>query len=380
MIELNMEASHFIEDYFDKHPVLFRDALRSNFLSWDEVSEAIYIGESMTQGPRLNKGGFLDESKYIVNCGELGQVRRRLEKSILYDELRNGTTLVFNRMELTSYKVRLICKWISRFIGEHTVANGYIAFGEDESFGKHWDTHSVFAVQMMGRKRWLIYEPTHTLPLKHQRSTGKQSECPTEPYMDVIIEAGDILYLPRGWWHTAIPLKEETFHLAVGVHESTISDYIKYLANEIIGDFDTFRQTIPLGERRDIDLGLVASELARIVEDHDLLTNYNDRRRRNFREASKPNLQLHAFRSKFQLDTETKFLANTPIRSTTIDEKINGASLPPGRNLEKLHNFIFASTGAISYKELRACACEISTKEFESSVLKLLEIDVLEII
>ncbi|WP_321784016.1 JmjC domain-containing protein [Burkholderia pyrrocinia] len=380
MIELNMEVSHFIENYFDKHPVLFRDALRSNFLSWDEVSEAIYIGESMTQGPRLNKGGFLDESKYIVNCGELGQVRRRLEKSILYDELRNGTTLVFNRMELTSYKVRLICKWISRFIGEHTVANGYIAFGEDESFGKHWDTHSVFAVQMMGRKRWLIYEPTHTLPLKHQRSTGKQSECPTKPYMDVIIEAGDILYLPRGWWHTAIPLKEETFHLAVGVHESTISDYIKYLANEIIGDFDTFRQTIPLGERRDIDLGLVASELARIVEDHDLLTNYNDRRRRNFREASKPNLQLHAFRSKFQLDTETKFLANTPIRSTTIDEKINGASLPPGRNLEKLHNFIFASTGAISYKELRACACEISTKEFESSVLKLLEIDVLEII
>ncbi|WP_175823420.1 cupin domain-containing protein [Burkholderia sp. BCC0419] len=380
MIELNMEASHFVENYFDKHPVLFRDALRSNFLSWDEVSEAIYIGESMTQGPRLNKGGFLDESKYIVNCGELGQVRRRLEKSILYDELRNGTTLVFNRMELTSYKVRLICKWISRFIGEHTVANGYIAFGEDESFGKHWDTHSVFAVQMMGRKRWLIYEPTHALPLKHQRSTGKQSECPTEPYMDVTIDAGDILYLPRGWWHTAIPLKEETFHLAVGVHESTISDYIKYLANEIIGDFDTFRQTIPLGERRDIDLGLVASELARIVEDHNLLTNYNDRRRRNFREASKPNLQLHAFRSKFQLDTEAKFLANTPIRSTTIDEKINGAPLPLGRNLEKLHNFIFASTGAISYKELRACACEISTKEFESSILKLLEIDVLELI
>ncbi|WP_175771216.1 JmjC domain-containing protein [Burkholderia ambifaria] len=380
MIELNMKASHFVENYFDKRPILFRGALRNNFLSWEEVSEAIYIGESMTQGPRLNKGGFLDESKYIVNCGELGQVRRRLEKGILYDELRNGTTLVFNRMELTSYKVRLICKSISRFVGEHTVANGYIAFGEEESFGKHWDTHSVFAVQMMGRKRWLVYEPTHALPLKHQRSTGKQSECPAEPYMDVTIETGDILYLPRGWWHTAIPLNEETFHLAVGVHESTISDYIKYLANEIIGDFDVFRQTIPLGERRDIDLRLVANELARIVEDRNVLINYNDRRRRNFREASRPNLQLHAFRSKFQLDKEAKFLANTPLRSLAFDEGINGQSVPIGRNLERLHNFIFASTGAVSYKELRDCACEITSEEFDSLILKLLEVDVLELI
>ncbi|WP_082725038.1 JmjC domain-containing protein [Burkholderia sp. NRF60-BP8] len=380
MIELNMKANHFVENYFDKCPILFRDALRDNFLSWEEVSEAIYIGESMAQGPRLNKGGFLEESKYIINCGELGQVRRRLEKTILYNELRNGTTLVFNRMELTSYKVRLICKSISRFVGEHTVANGYIAFGEDESFGKHWDTHSVFAVQMMGRKRWLIYEPTHALPLKHQRSTGKQSECPAEPYMDVTIETGDVLYLPRGWWHTAIPLNEETFHLAVGVHESTISDYVKYVANEIIGDFDAFRQTIPLGQRPDIDLRLVASELARIVEDRDLLTNYNDRRRRNFREASKPNLQLHALRSKFHLDKEARFLVNTPIRNIAIDEKINGASIPYGRDFEELHKFIFASTGTISYKELRDFACEISTEELDSLILKLLEIDALELI
>lgn len=56
MIGLNMNASHFVENYFDKRPVLFREALRNNFLSWEEVSEAIYIGESMMQGPRLNQG------------------------------------------------------------------------------------------------------------------------------------------------------------------------------------------------------------------------------------------------------------------------------------------------------------------------------------
>ncbi|AFQ46493.1 cupin [Burkholderia cepacia] len=140
MTELNMNAGHFVENYFDERPVIFEEALRNNFLSWDEISEAIYICESVTQWPRLNRGGFFDESKYIENCGESGQVRRRLDKSALYDELCNGTTLVFNRMELASYKVRLIYKAISRFVGEHAVANGCITFGKDGSFGKHWGT------------------------------------------------------------------------------------------------------------------------------------------------------------------------------------------------------------------------------------------------
>ncbi|MGZ2743136.1 JmjC domain-containing protein [Burkholderia stagnalis] len=380
MIELNMDANYFGDEYSDKRPALFKGALRDNFLSWEEISEAIYIGESMTQGPRLNKGGFLDESRYIANCGELGQVRRRLEKKILYDELRNGATLVFNRMELASYKVRLICKEISRFVGEHTVANGYIAFGEDESFGKHWDTHSVFAVQMAGRKRWLVYEPTHLLPLKHQRSTGKQSECPSEPYMDVIIEAGDILYLPRGWWHTAIPFNEETFHLAVGVHEATVSDYIKYLANEIIGNFDAFRQTIPLGSERNINIEAVARELMQIVDDRDTLATYNSRRREIYREASKPNLRLHVSESSTEFNGDEVFLANTPIRHVAIDEKINGAPMPFGAEFEKLNDLIFMSTRPVTYKELRNCICEISDEEFDALIVKLLEIDVLELI
>ena len=34
---------------------------------------------------------------------------------------------------------------------------------------------------------------------------------PTTVDMEVILEAGDILYMPRGWWHNPMPMNCETF-------------------------------------------------------------------------------------------------------------------------------------------------------------------------
>ena len=51
--------------------------------------------------------------------------------------------------------------------------------------------------------------------------------------MDVILEAGDILYIPRGWWHDPLPLDEETFHLAVATFAPTGFEYMQWLQNAI---------------------------------------------------------------------------------------------------------------------------------------------------
>ena len=61
-----------------------------------------------------------------------------------------------------------------------------------------------------------VFAPTFPLPLPHQKSKELQHECPLEPVFDGVLEAGDVLYLPRGWWHEAIPLQnEETFFISL---------------------------------------------------------------------------------------------------------------------------------------------------------------------
>lgn len=53
-------------------------------------------------------------------------------------------------------------------------------------------------------------------------------------YMDIVLEAGDILYLPRGWWHDPVPVGEETVHLAVGVFPAYVNNYLTWIAQNMV--------------------------------------------------------------------------------------------------------------------------------------------------
>ena len=52
------------------------------------------------------------------------------------------------------------------------------------------------------------------------------------------MEEGDVLYLPRGWWHHVIPLQVGSFHFSVGCYSPRLFDYVvqttaKYLEQQI---------------------------------------------------------------------------------------------------------------------------------------------------
>ena len=49
----------------------------------------------------------------------------------------------------------------------------------------------------------------------------------------LLLEAGDLLYIPRGWWHVAMPLDEPTLHLTVGVNNLTGADFLRWFADRL---------------------------------------------------------------------------------------------------------------------------------------------------
>ena len=81
-------------------------------------------------------------------------------------------------------------------------ANAYYTPRGSQGFAVHHDTHDVLVLQVAGEKRWLLYEPLLELPLKHQRYSQALGEH-GEPTDDLVLRAGDTLYLPRGWLHQA---------------------------------------------------------------------------------------------------------------------------------------------------------------------------------
>lgn len=84
--------------------------------------------------------------------------------------------------------------------------------------------HNLHAV-MVGRKQWQLYAPEREVDLKpttlsHPWSVmsahdltphgGKAEQLPAGqvPDYDFVLEAGEILYLPYGWWHRVLTLED----------------------------------------------------------------------------------------------------------------------------------------------------------------------------
>ncbi|HFF5260580.1 TPA: cupin domain-containing protein, partial [Acinetobacter baumannii] len=164
---------------------------------------------------------------------DIGKTRYRFLRNKLYDYLNKGATLIANKIsnEPKIYKYR---RYFEHLSGRPTIASLYLAYGNDSSFRAHWDTRDVFALQFEGRKKWTLYKPNFELPINNQESKDMKSySCPDEVYMEVILEEGDILYIPRGWWHDPIPLGETSVHLSIGTYPFYPRDYIHWLLNII---------------------------------------------------------------------------------------------------------------------------------------------------
>jgi len=123
-------------------------------------------------------------------------------------------------------------------------------------------------IQLIGRKRWIVYEPSFESPLYMQQSKDVELDypCPEQPCMDFILEPGDILYLPRGWWHNPLPLGEETLHLSIGTFPAYIVDYVQWAFGKL-PDFSGARHSMSVWNQDQESLQSVAAHIAGILND-----------------------------------------------------------------------------------------------------------------
>lgn len=262
MIDFGVSTERFIEEYYEKQFFVRKGALAHRPVTWKDINSTLFAWDPRDGLLQLFKDGPIPVEHYTETFVDLAMQRSKIVKDTFYELLQEGATLVLNRLETKSEPVHDLAMEIARFVGEKAVANGYAAFGGRGTFAQHWDTHDVFAVQLIGRKRWRVFAPTFALPLPHQKSKEHKHECPAEPVFDGYLEAGDMLYIPRGWWHEAVPLaSEETFHIAVGIHPMLIRDYVAWSCFKTLPSDIALRQSIK-AERDNLDGLALAAQAA----------------------------------------------------------------------------------------------------------------------
>lgn len=168
-----------------------------------------------------------------------------LSHSKLNAELRDGATLIVNGIDEFHPPISDLAADLERLFRARVQINLYVGWRKSPCFDVHWDGHEVMVLQVSGRKQWRVYGKTTEYPQSTDRNS--KLEPPKLPIWEGQLSDGDVLYLPRGWWHAASPVDEPTLHLTIGVHNHTGADLLSWFVNSLQSVVD-IRRDLPLFE------------------------------------------------------------------------------------------------------------------------------------
>lgn len=159
----------------------------------------------------------------MVRRGELFPQGRRAPLEWVQAGLAAGATLVLDDVGRRVVRLGELAHAIEARLGYHVQLNAYLTPPDARGNDVHFDTHDVIILQIAGAKSWSVWsEGPITLPVLPQRRVLARSEVGTPE--GLILEAGDVLYLPRGVPHEAETRGAWSLHVSIGLHPPLIRD------------------------------------------------------------------------------------------------------------------------------------------------------------
>jgi hypothetical protein len=234
----------------------------------------------------------------------------------------NGATVVLQALHHTHPPLAAFCRLLEAELEQPVQANAYFTPRGSQGLPVHHDTHDVFCLQVAGSKRWLVYEPALELPLRHQRYRPELGE-PGQPVLDLVLEPGDMLYMPRGWLHQALTSDEDSLHLTIGVNVYTWLDAMRAALDECADELEV-RRSVP-------DHGVPQPALLSALEARLRPEEVVRRRRSKLVRTRRPVAEdaLTELRASDLLTTETPLER----RATVLSELENGTLIFEGKRI-----------------------------------------------
>lgn len=128
---------------------------------------------------------------------------------------------------------RLLASMRESFAGQ-VGANVFLTPPGSQAFAVHFDPVDSFIVQLAGSKKWHIWEPTYLQPMAIPISERyldkiieKCEEDKLTPCEEVLLEAGDVMYMPRGFYHKAIAQDELSLHITLYIRPLYWLDFFR---------------------------------------------------------------------------------------------------------------------------------------------------------
>ncbi|MFI2764866.1 JmjC domain-containing protein [Streptomyces echinatus] len=249
----------------------------AGLMAWDDLNKLLATQRLEPPRMRLHKGG---PPLHVGDYTEPVTTRRhtvwrRLQPAELHARLAGGASLVLDSVDEMHRPLAQLAEDIERTLRTRVQANLYASWTGTEGFGVHWDDHDTVVVQLDGSKHWRLYGTTRPSPL--YRDVGQPAEPPEEPVADLVLHAGDVLYVPRGVWHAvAADQGACSLHVTCGLQTHTATDLVAWACEQLL-DHEEWRRDLPQlatpAEQAEMLSGL-RKLLAEQLDDPQLIARY----------------------------------------------------------------------------------------------------------
>lgn len=175
-----------------------------------------------------------------------------------FEAFEKGSTIRLGNIAGHSTNIRKLQQHFEANLQTDVNINLYLTPPGSRAFGAHYDDHDVFIIQIGGSKIWKLFAPAEDTPvevLHRGRAVWLQKELPgskmvrplpvAEKEWAVKMQAGDLLYVPRGHVHQVYSEDEESLHLTVAVTVVTWYEVVVQSLLEALKDSDMLREALP---------------------------------------------------------------------------------------------------------------------------------------
>ncbi|MCK8783168.1 cupin domain-containing protein [Roseomonas sp. NAR14] len=247
-------AERFLAEHYDRQPLHVRGTPEkfAQVLSWRGINRLLDMTHAWS-GHSLKlvmDGTPVPPEQYCARAAgrDTGAQGMQPEARLVQEWIGRGASLVLNDVDSLTPGLAAVSDALEAAGLGKAAANVYISWKEHKAFPAHFDTHDVWAVQVEGEKTWNIWEGRAEWPIPHPvfRSLGQAHHEQAKGKLREVVRMrpGDLLYLPRGWYHDALAEGAASVHVAYGVNAPLGMDVLNILVERAL--YDTlFRQPLP---------------------------------------------------------------------------------------------------------------------------------------
>ena len=262
----NIEPERFFRDYFETK---FLHAANRPRRYYDHLFKLPDLERIILQSPELA------QAKLQFAQTENGVTRiirptglaldPATPKGTLFAEVaaayRNGQTVTLVEVERAWLPLARLCHSLEAETLALVWVNLYWTPPNARGLREHVDTHDTVILQISGQKRWTIRSGTVPLPMRGMNPPVDAASA-GEQVNDLTLRAGDLLYIPRGFVHSAETTNADSLHLTIAIEPYLWQDLIRDLVSDAAEGEVELRGSVPLPLLRRLAQGGAADAAA----------------------------------------------------------------------------------------------------------------------